>query len=286
MWHMKGVSERVWRRARTRPRRLVYPMLGLILALGAPLGLLVTRAFEDDIDRAWPLPLKLLNPFASGWLLEELYADRSAYLALLIFSATLFVSLGFLLGLQEDRLRQLAVTDPLTGLVNRRYFGARLRHELERARRYDSPLSLLIVDLDWLRAINEGQGHLAGDRAIKAVAATLTGGLRAADVAARYAGDEFAALLPQTSAHEAVGLARRIGQRVSEQAFGPLGSSLSVSIGVADLAASGAQSAEELFRAADEALYRAKAAGRNSVVVASEGTSDLFADHPLEALIS
>ncbi|HET6346985.1 MAG TPA: GGDEF domain-containing protein, partial [Myxococcota bacterium] len=258
----------VWgqrRTARELQRSALYPLVGFLLAQGAPLGMLVTRAWEQG---AWP---------TATWLLGELAADRLAYVYLVLSTTTVFVSLGLLLGSQEDRLRRLAVTDPLTGLLNRRYFSARLHQELARAKRYETPLSLLIVDLDWLKAINDGSGHDAGDMAIRAVATTLEHSLRATDIAARYAGDEFAALLPQTSASEAMGLARRISAQVRELGLGPEGGPLSVSIGVADLEGSGGSSAEELFTAADEALYAAKAAGRNSVMAASSVTLSVFA---------
>jgi diguanylate cyclase (GGDEF)-like protein len=245
-------------------------VVGLLVAQGAPLGLLVTRFFEDEAQLIQCLPVRLRHPGSPSWLWAELTADFNAYLYLTLLSSLLFVVLGLVTGSREDRLRRLAVTDPLTGLLNRRYFADRLRHELERAKRYGTPLALLVVDLDWLKAINDGQGHHAGDRAIKAVATTLTRGLRATDVAARYAGDEFAALLPQTTAREAVGLARRIGSQVSQIGEGPGGAPLSVSIGVADLQGAGSATAEDLFMAADEALYAAKAAGRNSVVVAPQ----------------
>lgn len=265
--------------SRLCPRRLLYPLVGLLLAQGAPLGLLVTRFFEDEAQLFQCLPIRLRHPGSPSWLWAELTSDFNAYLYLTILSSLLFLILGLVTGTREDRLRRLAVTDPLTGLLNRRYFADRLRHELERAKRYGTPLSLLVVDLDWLKAINDGLGHNAGDRAIKAVATTLSKGLRATDVAARYAGDEFAALLPQTTAHEALGLAKRIGNQVSQIDYGPGGTPLSVSIGVADLEGAGAATAEELFMAADEALYAAKAAGRNNVVVAPQESMSLVDEH-------
>lgn len=238
------------------PRSVLYPLVGLLLAQGAPFGLLITRAVEDR-----------LMPGLS-WLTTEIAADRAAYVYLIISTTTVLVSLGSLLGAQEDRLRRLAVTDALTGLLNRRFFSQRLGEELARARRYETPLSLLIVDLDWLKSINDGQGHEAGDRAIRAVASTLEASLRATDIVARYAGDEFAALLPQTTAAEALGLASRINAQVRELFYGPEGGPLSVSIGVSDLDGAEDEHPESLFAAADDALYAAKAAGRDSAVAA------------------
>ena len=257
---------------RRAPRRHLYPGLGFLFALGAPLGLLVTRAYEDDVSH-----VAHLGPHgALGWLVDELVADSNAYVFLIFFSTTLLMGLGVLLGHQEDRLRLLATTDPLTGLMNRRTFSQRLHQELARAKRYKTALSLLIIDLDWLKAINDVHGHSAGDKAIDAVADTLRRGLRATDLAARYAGDEFVALLPETTAREALGLARRLGAQVATIALGPQGASLSVSIGVADLEGAESLTTEGLFVAADEALYRAKAAGRNNVVVAEGAPTALM----------
>lgn len=257
---------------RRAPRRHLYPGLGFLFALGAPLGLLVTRAYEDDVSH-----VAHLGPRgALGWLVDELVADSNAYVFLIFFSTTLLMGLGVLLGHQEDRLRLLATTDPLTGLMNRRTFSQRLHQELARAKRYKTALSLLIIDLDWLKAINDVHGHSAGDKAIDAVADTLRRGLRATDLAARYAGDEFVALLPETTAREALGLARRLGAQVATIALGPQGASLSVSIGVADLEGAESLTTEGLFVAADEALYRAKAAGRNNVVVAEGAPTALM----------
>jgi len=258
------------------PRKLLYPWVGALLAQGAPLGLLWTRAYEDQKSTSLLDALALLDPSRSGWLMQEFTHDRTAYLYLILSSTSLLMLLGFLLGMQEDRLRLLATTDALTGLMNRRHFTVNLRQELERAKRYKTPLSLLVIDLDWLKAINDGHGHTAGDRAIAAVASTLHEGLRSTDFSARYAGDEFAALLPETTAQEALGLAKRVSLKVAELALGPQGASLSVSIGVADLATCGAPTAEDLFMAADDALYRAKAAGRNHVVAANAEPHALF----------
>jgi diguanylate cyclase (GGDEF)-like protein len=269
---LKGLRQRL----RHCPRKLLYPWVGALLAQGAPLGLLLTRAYEDQSSTSLLDALALLEPSRSGWLLQELGNDRNAYLYLILSSTSLLMLLGFLLGMQEDRLRLLATTDALTGLMNRRHFTVNLRQELERAKRYKTPLSLLVIDLDWLKAINDGHGHSAGDRAIAAVASTLHDGLRSTDFSARYAGDEFAALLPETTAQEALGLARRVSLKVAQLALGPQGASLSVSIGVADLASCGAPTAEDLFMAADDALYRAKAAGRNHVVAADAAPHALF----------
>lgn len=262
-------AQRCQERLRQAPKRFVYPFLAAFLAQAAPLALLMTRAYEDGRLSDWRLLWDWHNSSHGLWLMQELRADQNAYIWLIVSSTALMFATGFAVGLQEDKLRLLATTDALTNLMNRRTFSARLHQELSRAQRYERDLSLLIIDLDWLKAINDGHGHAAGDRAIEGVAAALRQTLRTADLAARYAGDEFVALLPETAAGEAMGIAQRLGERVAQLALGPQGACLSVSIGVADLACAEARSAEDLFVAADEALYRAKAAGRNNVAVAT-----------------
>ena len=255
----RGDLGRLWTGAHgRRPRRLVYPLVGLILAQVVPTALLGMRAAEDGLWPNW------------SWLRCEWSVDRSAYWMLVLATTAAFVLVGAYLGAQEDRLRRLAITDPLTGLNNRRYLGQRFRQETARCRRYQTTLSLMIVDLDWLKTINDNGGHVAGDRAIRAVAATLEQNLRTTDILARYAGDEFVALLPETSASKALELARRINGQVRQWRCGPDHGPLSVSIGVADLRAAGgfSASAEDLFAAADAALYSAKLAGRDSAMAA------------------
>ena len=248
------------------PRRVVYFSAAIVLAQGAPLALMLTRAYEDDRLHWTNIAA---GPLAHWhWLSSEWLADQMAYAWLMVVSTSVMAGLGALLGAQEDRLRELAAIDSLTGLINRRTFSHRLGQELARAQRYNRALSLLIIDLDWLKAINDQHGHSAGDRAIRAVAKALRESVRKTDLAARYAGDEFVALLPETKASDAIAVARRIGAAVFEVTLGPRGGKLSVSIGVADLATAEANTAEDLFVAADEALYRAKAAGRNNVAVA------------------
>ena len=158
--------------------------------------------------------------------------------------------LSAILGMQKDRLRRLTTNDGLTSLLNRRYFSPHLLQELARTIRYQTPLSLLIIDLDWLKAINDSAGHNAGDRAICSVASTLSCMLRMTDIAARYAGDEFVALLPQMSVTRAMGLAVRINACVAELNHAPGNALLSVLIGIADL-----EGTDNLFAAANKALY-------------------------------
>ena len=174
------------------------------------------------------------------------------------------------LAAQKEHFRALAQTDGLTGLPNFRSFHARLEEEVSRARRYGHPLSCAMVDLDGLKEINDRLGHAAGNRAIVALADAVREELRDTDFAARYGGDEFVVLLPQTSDSQGAQFAERLRQRlieVSDAAGLPVRGSIGVAAVNADELDS-AEAAEDLLRRADEALYRAKRSGRDRVEVA------------------
>jgi two-component system cell cycle response regulator len=174
---------------------------------------------------------------------------------------------------QQHRLRVLAQTDALTGLANFRSLTMRLEEEFRRSNRYEYPLSVVVIDLDHLKAINDGMGHDVGNRAILALAGHLKSNLRESDFAARFGGDEFVALLPHQTAAEAAAFAERIrtGLRnvtVQRSDGRPAPFGLSVSVGIADHSQSSPrESTEALLKAADAALYVAKREGRDRVVV-------------------
>jgi diguanylate cyclase (GGDEF)-like protein len=160
------------------------------------------------------------------------------------------------------RLARQADADPLTGLANHRAFHERLRTEVDRAQRYGRPLSLACLDIDGFKDVNDQFGHQVGDQVVKEVAARLIVVARAADLAARIGGDEFAILLPETTAEAAEAVARRAHELIRVDLAGP-GPSITVSIGICDL--EHASSAEDLVRFADAALYWAKDHGRDAV---------------------
>jgi two-component system cell cycle response regulator len=166
------------------------------------------------------------------------------------------------------RLEALATTDPLTRVLNRRALLDRLTSEVDRARRYDSSLALLLFDIDHFKQINDTAGHLAGDSVLRQLGALLEDAMRKVDIVARYGGEEFVAILPETSSEGAVVFAERLRERISNHSF-DIGAGrivrLTVSIGIATFPSSGVASTEDLIARADEALYRAKAAGRNQV---------------------
>jgi diguanylate cyclase (GGDEF)-like protein len=171
--------------------------------------------------------------------------------------------------LHVPQLEIEARVDAKTGLLNAREFEAALQHELERAQRSVSPLSLLMLDLDFLRDINNTYGHLAGDAVLRAIADTLRAELRHGDVAARFGGEEFSVLLPGGEHDAALQVADRIraavAARVVEDDTTPVPLRATVSIGVATYPWHG-RTPKELVHEADVALYRAKEGGRNRVV--------------------
>jgi diguanylate cyclase (GGDEF)-like protein/putative nucleotidyltransferase with HDIG domain len=174
--------------------------------------------------------------------------------------------------LSVPQLQEEARVDPKTGLFNARYFAAALAEELARSQRFERPLTLVMADLDLLRDINNNYGHLAGDAVLKSIAETFRTHLRHYDVPARFGGEEFAILLPETPPEQAFEIAERIRREVAatridvETSSEPI--SATVSIGVAGFPRDGAD-ANELIHQADLAVYRAKLQGRNRVLDAS-----------------
>ena len=233
-------------RAKQRvPRRLAYAAWGLLLAAGAPIGLLALRILSGRASTAA--------------LAEEWAADATTYVYVAVSTAIVFVLFGNALGRRADALAQLATVDGLTGLLNRRALTERLESEIHRTQRHPQPLALLAIDLDGLKRINDGRGHQAGDAALRRVSEALRAACRASDVIGRWGGDEFLVLAPGSSTAEAERLAERIREAVVAHAGGL---PLSVSIGISTLAAH-EPSLQALVRRADDALYAAKRRGRD-----------------------
>lgn len=167
----------------------------------------------------------------------------------------------------HERILRLAVTDELTGLANRRRFLEVLRSEMHRARRYGRPLTLLMVDLDRLKQINDENGHAAGDAMLRGVAHCMRSSVRDTDMPARLGGDEFAVLLPETGGDAAVTIAERI--RAGVENFKVVMDSATVrstvSIGLVSRSPGDLHDLPSFIRLADDALYRSKTMGRNAV---------------------
>jgi diguanylate cyclase (GGDEF)-like protein len=167
---------------------------------------------------------------------------------------------------RANQFQVMSITDPLTGLHNRRYLEARLAEELSRSKRYNYPLSFMMIDIDDFKVYNDRNGHQAGDRALEITAQCLRAALRKVDVASRYGGEEFSILLPQTDLQEAGVIADRIRRKINSTQFThgktqPLGA-VTVSIGLSTFSPA-LDSAEAIVRAADRALYHAKSHGKN-----------------------
>jgi diguanylate cyclase (GGDEF)-like protein len=165
----------------------------------------------------------------------------------------------------EDKLEELATTDALTGLRNRRKFDTAIDTEWRRATRQKMPLALLMIDADHFKAYNDSFGHQAGDQMLVGIAICISDSVRrAGDCAARYGGEEFAVLLPGLSPIDALGVAEMTRLKVQRWS-----DTTTVSIGVASLTPSATMDWSVLLEAADKALYAAKANGRNRSVLAS-----------------
>ena len=162
------------------------------------------------------------------------------------------------------RLKEYSFKDEVTGLYNRRFFTMRLDEELARHRRFNHPASVVLLDLDGFKAVNDDLGHAVGDETLRDVAQVLQKHSRGINVVSRYGGDEFAILLVETSKAGARLYADRIRQVISTFPFSH-GKQVTASLGVASVPDDEAATAEDLFRAADEALYAAKRAGKNQV---------------------
>ena len=172
--------------------------------------------------------------------------------------------------LQEvlEQLEALSVTDPLTELYNRRYFWNVLEKEFAKSVRSATPIACLLVDADHFKSINDEYGHSAGDYVLKEVAKIIKNCLRQMDTVARWGGEEFIALLPETDKEHALNAASRILLQISDHTFTDIQRKITVSIGIASMPGADIETPERLIELSDSALYLAKANGRNRVEIA------------------
>jgi len=236
----------------TRVRyRVLYAFVGVLLGTGAPLGALLIRQVTGTLRPG-----------------EEIRAHLFYYAYELIATCLLFAIAGFFMGLRTDRLRagrdrfrELAARDDLTGLPNRRLFGEHYARVVSRSHRFRQPLSLLLVDVDGLKEINDRWGHMAGNAALRHVARLVRERKRAEDLAARWGGDEFVLLLPGADASSAERVAREIVEAAQRSSLKTPPGPVTVTIGVATGVA--ASPSHDFFTSADRALYEGKTAGRS-----------------------
>ncbi|GAB2521226.1 GGDEF domain-containing protein [Lysobacter humi (ex Lee et al. 2017)] len=254
---------------------LFLPDADSVLAIGYGLAPFVIAAQLALFPLRWTEVLRLgLAPLVALGLVHRVHLPEidagmwsDAWLLVLLLGVAAWTSdaqrrlLVALVGAREDAGR-----DPLTGLANRRMTLARLGTERERARRHDSPLSLLMLDLDRFKAVNDRWGHPAGDVVLRTTASAIAAELRACDLGARFGGEEFLVLLPDTAGDDAARVAERIRRRIAalEIDVGEAMLQVTVSIGLATL--HGDEAIEAAIGRADAALYRAKAGGRDRVV--------------------
>ncbi len=173
---------------------------------------------------------------------------------------------------QSRLLAEQSITDALTSLKNRRFFDERLVEEFRRAQRYSDPVSLMMIDLDHFKLVNDHHGHQAGDLVLREAAALLRGSIREPDICARYGGEEFAVILPKTHMSGALVVAERVWKELGRKVYrhappgGPaVDIQVTASIGIAFYPSKDIGAPEQLLKLADEALYNAKRAGRNTI---------------------
>jgi diguanylate cyclase (GGDEF)-like protein len=167
-----------------------------------------------------------------------------------------------------ERMKELAYVDGLTGIFNRRYFEMRIAEELERAVRFMGRMSVIMVDIDHFKRLNDEFGHLLGDEVLRGVSTILKQHLRKVDMVSRYGGEEFAIIIPETTGANALVVAEKLRRQIESHPFPGVPRPVTISCGVADYPSHG-NIRDELVAAADGALYQAKQAGRNRVIAAS-----------------
>ena len=233
-----------------------YATFGLESYIGSPVWvdaeLYGTLCFSSTVPRR-PFPAQHLQ-FAgliAQWLGHEL-ARRADYLALCE---------------TRDRLRVAATTDDLTGLANRRRLGQLLDEERGRTRRYGAPFSVLLIDFDHFKAINDRHGHGVGDEALQLFARVATEALRTTDTVGRWGGEEFLVVLPNTDTDGARRLAERVADRIRSTPLPTADAELALTVSIGIVAFDGAEKIDALVSRADRALYQAKASGRDRVAM-------------------
>jgi len=220
---------------------------------------------NDDVSIA----VQTMKEGAQDFLVKGNYTKELLYRA--IANAIEKVVLRRTIEEQRRELEVLAITDELTGLYNRRYFMSRLAQEITRVQRFETPLSVLMIDLDHFKYINDEHGHLLGDQVLIHVAGFMKSSLRGTDFAARYGGEEFCILALGTPGIGAEVFANQLRERIAStpcEITDHASIPITCSIGVAELT-SKSQNAAQILALADHALYEAKHSGRNRVVRAS-----------------
>lgn len=254
--------------AKTRSLWATLAAFALALAISVYASATLAASVVKDIEGLRQGAMRLAN----GELSHRVIPSRAAELSDL---GAAFNAMAERIEKDQAVLAELATRDALTGLLNRREFLRMLREEIDRSRRYGRPCSLLVLDIDHFKTVNDSWGHPAGDAVLRAVAHTILNATRPTDRAARYGGEEFAVLLPETGVEGALALAERMRAAIAAKPAvirEDRSIEVTASIGLAAQPDDG-QDAESLISCADKALYRAKECGRNTVVTFSTGAT-------------
>jgi diguanylate cyclase (GGDEF)-like protein len=251
---------------------IVFPLRPVVLSLGTFMGLIVLSTIAERLGLVPYAPLmgdSLLvegHPHASWILSLGLIPIIASALVLGIFAYVIVQWRD-----REEKLKELCKTDYLTGVHNRRSFMDRAETEILRARRFGGPLSVVMLDVDHFKRVNDNYGHGTGDAVLKIVANILVGEVRRHDVIARYGGEEFALLLAETNEEQAHIMAERCREKIESARFVAGGQAIRItaSVGIAAYPCKSVERIDQLIDMADEALYRAKESGRNQVVIAA-----------------
>ena len=241
-----------------------YALLGALVALGAPAGLFVLRWMAAGA------------PPPAAFAAAEIARDPLLWVYLFVATVTAFAGFAAILGVFRERAEALSLTDALTRLWNRRHFETQLEAEVRRAHRYHTPLTLMIIDVDRFKTVNDRYGHMQGDRVLRVIADMIRDSFRSTDVVCRYGGEEIAIIAPSTGFPEALALAERAREHIAQTVVPIEGDPyrITVSVGIASMGVHDLDGPAELMARADSALYRAKADGRNACrgdVPAAEG---------------
>lgn len=231
-------------------RKAQWALIGAFLSFIGPLG-------------EWAFLRYFSSTFEDPLLITYLYTE---FITLVLFS--LF---GYMMGSYTGKIEFLALRDNLTSLYNRHYLIEHLSQLLAIHRRHKTKISLIMLDLDYFKRVNDSHGHVVGDQVLKAVAKCIGNHCREADVLARYGGEEFIVVCQDTDIQECFNLAERIRGGIGQLKPDELGfpGPQTISAGVYELPADEAPSVEQLINRADQALYQAKQSGRNKVVVST-----------------
>ncbi|KZZ60032.1 hypothetical protein A3762_03400 [Oleiphilus sp. HI0125] len=222
--------------------------------------------------------------FPIGWVVLQWIAGRNPFsnvsFDILLYgyitcmSAIVFARFGYIIGKREQTMTDLALSDGLTGLYNKRYFQTRLDQEFERYQRYNTPMSLIQIDLDHFKRVNDTWGHQAGDMVLKEVSKLILDNLRTGEIAARIGSEEVCIIVCNSQSNEAFQLAERLRKRIKELRLQWNGEEIriSASFGITQ-ASPNVLTKWQLYERADKALYQAKKHGRDLTFIHDESTS-------------